>query len=284
MTPTQKVLKILFKVVTEVEIITKDPTTYSVAITGLSQLVQSACIAESRTTAFPAHIFGEFCTPESEIVQEVLIPYLARALHKPPVTRFEEEVRNIHIVALGLIHHKNVIPELTPVIDSVLSVATSEVEGVKISASRVLAVYSLLKLNPPKVVFDTIAAQTRMEPKMDMELLKTINIGLYTLGHQIPTDIIPSLPEGMVQLIQKAKLTYQMVRKTYGIVPTTANFYMTDFLKDLGSGYKANLAWVSAHEQILPRAGYVELGLFLQKYYIDVFQGGFLMYGTDSIL
>ena len=79
-------------------------------------MVQSACIAESRTTAFPAHIFGEFCTPESEIVQEVLIPYLARALHKPPVTRFEEEVRNIHIVALGLIHHKNVIPELTPVI------------------------------------------------------------------------------------------------------------------------------------------------------------------------
>merc|ERR1719295_835611 len=260
MTPTQKVLKILFKVVTEVEIITKDPTTYSVAITGLSQLVQSACIAESRTTAFPAHIFGEFCTPESEIIQEVLIPYLARALHKPPVTRFEEEVRNIHIVALGLIHHKNVIPELTPVIDSVLSVATSEVEGVKISASRVLAVYSLmfvgyqnphlvipvltnvftnpaeatemriaafnslLKLNPPKVVFDTIAAQTRMEPKMDMELLKTINIGLYTLGHQIPANIIPSLPEGMVQLILKAKLTYQMVRKTYSIVlplPTT---------------------------------------------------------------
>ena len=89
-------------------------------------------------------MFGEFCTPESEIVQEVLIPYLARALHKAPQTQMEEEFRNIHIVALGLIHHKNVIPELTPVIDSVLSVATSEVEGIKISASRVLAVYSLM--------------------------------------------------------------------------------------------------------------------------------------------
>merc|ERR1711962_81420 len=197
---------ILFKLVTEVETITRVPTTYSLAITSLSQLVQSACVAESRITAFPAHVFGEFCTPESEIVQEVLIPYLARA------------------------RHKNVIPELTPVIDSRLSVSTSTVEGSRNSAARVLAVWSLmsvgyqnphlvipvltnvftnpaeatemriaafnalLKLNPPKVVLDTIAAQTRMEPQMALELLKIINIGLYTLGHQIPAEVIPTLP------------------------------------------------------------------------------------------
>merc|ERR1712111_206620 len=194
MTPTQKIIKILFKLVTEVEMIAKVPTTYSLAITSLSQLVQSACIAESRITAFPAHVFGEFCTPESEIIHEVLIPYLARALHKVPQTPLEEEVRNINIIALGLIRHKNVIPELTPVIDTRLPVSTSSVEGSRNSAARVLAVYSLmsigyqnphlvipvltnvftnpaeatemriaafsslLKLNPPKFVFDTIAA------------------------------------------------------------------------------------------------------------------------------
>jgi len=320
MTPTQKVLKVLFKLVTEVETITRVPTTYSLAITSLSQLVQSACVAESRITAFPAHVFGEFCTPESEIVQEVLIPYLARALHKSPQTQQEEEVRNIHIIALGLIRHKNVIPELTPVIDSRLSVSTSTVEGSRNSAARVLAVYSLmsvgyqnpqlvvpvltnvftnpaeasemriaafnslLKLNPPKVVFDTIAAQTRMEPQMDIELLKIINIGLYTLGHQIPAEVIPTLPMGMIELIEKAKLAYHMVKKTYGIVPTTAAFYKTEFLKDLGAGYTAQLAWISAHEQIMPRSGYFGLSLFLQKYYIDVFQGAFMLYGSDSIL
>merc|ERR1712029_665708 len=320
MTPTQKVLKGLFKLVTEVETITKVPTTYSLAITSLSQLVQSACIAESRITSFPVHVFGEFCTPESEIVQEVLIPYLARTLHKTPQTKMEEEVRNIHLVALGLIRHKNVIPELTPVIDSRLSVSTSTVEGSRNSAARVLAVWSLmsvgyqnphlvipvltnvftnpaeatemriaafnslLKLNPPKAVFDTIAAQTRMEPQMDLELLKIINIGLYTLGNQIPAEVVPTLPAGMIELIEKAKLAYHMVKKTYGIVPTTASFYKTEFLKDLGAGYNAQLTWISAHEQIMPRAGYFGLGLFLQKYYINVFQGGFMLYGTDSVL
>merc|ERR1719228_2574840 len=71
---------------------------------------------------------------------------------------------------------------------------------------------------------------------------------------------------------------------TYGIVPTTAAFYKTEFLKDLGAGYTAQLAWISAHEQIMPRSGYVGLSLFLQKYYINVFQGGFMLYGSDSVL
>merc|ERR1719369_1889613 len=320
MTPTQKIIKILFKLVTEVEMIAKVPTTYSLAITSLSQLVQSACVAESRITAFPAHVFGEFCTPESEIIHEVVIPYLARALHKVPQTPLEEEVRNIHIIALGLIRHKNVVPELTPLIDTRLPVSTSTVEGSRNSAARVLAVYSLmsvgiqnpqlvipvltnvftnpaeatemriaafsslLKLNPPKYVFDTIAAQTRMEPQMDMELLKIINIGLYTLGHQIPAEVIPTLPMGVIELVEKAMLAYRMVKKTYGIVPTTAAFFKTEFLKDLGTGYTAQLAWISAHEQIMPRAVYVGLSLFLQKYYINVFQGGFMLHGSDSVL
>ena len=199
------------------------PTTYSVAMTGLSQLVQSACISEDRKTSFPAYTFGEFCTPESEIVQEVLIPYLARSLHKEPQTVAEENIRNIHIIALGLLRHKNVITELTPVIEahgSSGSVSLDSVQGSRNEMSRILAVYSLmnsgfhnpnlvtpvlltvftnpaestemriaafnaiLKLNPPKYVFDTIASVTRQEPKMDMELLKVINIGLYTLGHE----------------------------------------------------------------------------------------------------
>merc|ERR1712029_258564 len=111
-----------------------------------------------------------------------------------------------------------------------------------------------------------------------------INIGLYTLGHQIPAEVIPTLPMGMIELVEKARLAYRMVKKTYGIVPTTAAFFKTEFLKELGSGYTAQLAWISAHEQIMPRTVYVGLSLFLQKYYINVFQGGFMLHGSDSVL
>jgi len=318
--PTEQVLNRLFKLVTEVETITRVPTTYSVAMTGLSQLVQSACISEDRKTSFPAYTFGEFCTPESEIVQEVLIPYLARSLHKEPQTVAEENIRNIHIIALGLLRHKNVITELTPVIEahgSSGSVSLDSVQGSRNEMSRILAVYSLmnsgfhnpnlvtpvlltvftnpaestemriaafnaiLKLNPPKYVFDTIASVTRQEPKMDMELLKVINIGLYTLGHET-MERFEQMPESSLSL--KARSAYKIVRKTYGIIPTSANFYKTEFLRELNSGYRAQLAWVAAHEQIMPRSGYVGVTLFLQQHYYDLFQGGFMMAGTDSVI
>ena len=320
MVPTEQVLNRLFKLVTETETITSVPTTYSVAITGLTQLVQSACISEDRKTSFPTYALGEFCTPESEIVQEVLIPFLARTLHKEPQTQMEENIRNIHIIALGLLRHKNVITELTPVIEGSLSgsVSLNSVQGARNSVSRVLAVYSLmnagfhnpnlvtpvlltvfanpsestemriaafnglLKMNPPKYVFDTIASVTRQEPRMDMELLKVINIGLYTLGHESESfERFEMMPES---LSLKARTAYHMIRKTYGIVPTTANFYKTEFLKELNSGYRAQLAWVAAHEQIMPRSGYLGVTLFLQQHYYDLFQGGFMMSGTDSIV
>merc|ERR1719391_1424424 len=82
----------------------------------------------------------------------------------------------------------------------------------------------------------------------------------------------------------KARLAYGMVRKTYGIVPSTATFYKTEFLRALNSGYRATFAWVAAQEQILPRSGYAGLSLFLQQYYVDVAQTGFILSGSDSIL
>merc|ERR1712198_805965 len=259
-----------------------------------------------------------------DIVQEVLIPHLARALHQTPTTVLEENIRNIHIMSLGLLRHKNVITELTPMIESRGQVDLSTVEGARNSVSRVLAVYSLmntgfqhpdlvipiltsvftnpaestemrvaafnslLKLNAPKHVFDTITATTRMEPGMDMELLKVINIALYTIGHDVPMEDAPialeMLPESLVELTTKARLAYGMVRKTYGIFPSTATFYKTEFLRALNSGYRATFAWVAAQEQILPRSGYAGLSLFLQQYYVDVAQTGFILSGTDSIL
>merc|ERR1719494_1463506 len=319
MVPTEQVLNRLFKLVTETETIKSVPTTYSVAITGLTQLVQSACISEDRKTSFPTYAFGEFCTPESEIVQEFLIPYLARYLHKEPQNEMELNIRSVHIISLGLLRHKNVITELTPIIDTLgSSISQDSVAGSRKNVERVLAVYSLLnsgfhnpnlvtpilltvfsnpsestemriaafnallKLNPPKYVFDTIASATRQEPRMDLELLKVINIGLFTLGHD--SNAFERFEQGPDSLTMKAKTAYQMIRKTYGIIPTTANFYKTEFLKDLNSGYRAQLAWIAAHEQIMPRSGYFGLTFFLQEHYYDLFQGGFMMSGADSIV
>ena len=78
------------------------------------------------------------------------------------------------------------------------------------------------------------------------------------------------MPESSLSL--KARSAYKIVRKTYGIIPTSANFYKTEFLRELNSGYRAQVAWVAAHEQIMPRSGYVGITLFLQQHYYDLFQ------------
>jgi len=318
LTPTQEVLERLFKLVTEVEAVKSYPTTYSIAITGLTQLVESACVAESRTTAFPTFVYGEFCTPESPIVQEMLIPYLARSLHQTAVgTPEEENIKNVHIIALGLLRHKNVITELTPVIESPVGLPETPAPS---SLSRLLAIYSLIntgmtnpelvtpillsvftnpaestemriasfnsliKLNPPMYVFHTIASQTQTETSMDIELLKAINIALYTLGHDIPVERFEKMPLSHIELVTKAKNTYAMVKKTYGIIPTTATWYKTEFLAELGTGYMATLNWITGQESVLPKQAFVSLSYFLEKYYLNAVMLGYRLAGADSLL
>jgi len=319
LTPTHEVLERLFKLVTEVETVKSYPTTYSIAITGLTQLVESACISESRTTAFPTSVYGEFCTPESPIVQTLLIPYLARSLHQTNVgTPEEENIKNVHIIALGLLRHKDVITELTPIIES--PVGLPETTPTPSSLSRLLAIYSLIntgmtnpelvtpillsvftnpaestemriaafnsliKLNPPMYVFHTIASQTQTESSMDIELLKTINIALYTLGHDIPIERFEKMPLTHIDLVTKAKATYALVKKTYGIIPTTGSWYKTEFLAELGTGYMATLNWITGQESVLPKQAFVSLSYFLEKYYLNAVMLGYRLAGTDSIL
>jgi len=317
MTPTQKVLERLFKLVTEVETVTSYPTTYSIAITGLTQLVESACISESRTTAYPSFVYGEFCTPESPIVQDTLIPYLARSLHKTNGSPEEENIKNIHIIALGLLRHKNIITELTPIIESpvglpevstgstlsrllatyslintglanpnlvtpiLLSVFTNPAES---SEMRIAAFNSLVKLNPPMYVFHTIASQTQTEASMDIELLKAINIALYTLGHDIPVERFEKMPISHIELVTKAKSTYALVKKTYGIIPTTGTWYKTEFLNQLGTGYMATLNWITGQESVMPRQAFFSLSYFLEKYYLNAAMVGYRLAGADSLL
>jgi len=318
LTPTSVVLERLFKLVTEVETVKSYPSTYSIAITGLTQLVQSACISESRTTAFPTFVYGEFCTPESPIVQDMLIPYLARSLHQTSVgTPEEENIKNIHIVALGLLSHKNIITELTPIIESpvgmpetpapsslsrllaiyslintgmtnpelvtpiLLSVFTNPAESTEM---RIAAFNSLIKLNPPMYVFQAIASQTQTETSMDIELLKTINIALYTLGHDIPVERFEKMPLGHIELVTKAKSAYAMVKKTYGIIPTTGTWYKTEFLAELGTGYMATLSWITGQESVLPKHAFVSLSYFLEKYYLNAAMLGYRIGGVDSLL
>lgn len=303
-TPTENVLKGIFNTITS-DAIKSKPGMYNIAITGFSQLVQQACVSPQGLMQYPTWVFGEFCNPESSIVQEVLIPYLSKESRKSGAS---ENHKNIHIVSLGLLSHKNVIGELTPLIEnskgqdaeltrilalySLANVGRSDPNLVfpifqtllanpaESTEVRIVAFNSLLRLNPPTQVFNTIAHLTHQEPSMNYELLKTINVALYTLGHSIKTTIMPA---AHLELMQKCRDAYALIKKTYGITPSSANYYKTEFLKDFEVGYQGTFSWIASQESILPKNLFMRFKLFMETASMDAFEFGSRVVGVESL-
>merc|ERR1712158_288561 len=91
---------------------------------------------------------------------------------------------------------------------------------------------------------------------MNYEILKTVNIALYTLGHQ---DLNEKLGPADIELINKARVTYRLIKRVNGIVPTSGTFYTSDYLRQLGVGYEAFIAYVANEASILPKSMYAEV-------------------------
>jgi len=76
-------------------------------------------------------------------------------------------------------------------------------------------------MNPSLAVFQRVAAITHQEERMDSELLKVINIALYSIGNEIPTaEMEIQLGSSSIDLINKARTTFHLIRKVNGILPT----------------------------------------------------------------
>ena len=107
MTPNQKVLRELFELVKS-EKVERNQSLWSHAVMALSKLVDNACLAENKNTAYPANVFGEFCNADSEILVREVIPYLQHQLDQAS-SQENPARRNVLITSLGLISHENVL-------------------------------------------------------------------------------------------------------------------------------------------------------------------------------
>jgi hypothetical protein len=281
----------------------------NVAVTSFTKLVQQACISEERKTSYPVYVTGEFCSPDSRIVQEKLIPFLLSKLGSAS----NANERNLYLVALGALSHKNVISELIPYVDG--SVMKTGVRPVT-ELNRLLATYSLgnvgytrpnlvipvlmtifsnpiestemriaafhciLKLNAPATVFQRIATVTRLEPAMDYELLKTINIAMYSLGNQVLTE---QMPPAKIALVTHARMALRMIRRVEGILPTSGTIYTSDFLPKLGIGYEGLLSWIASEASILPKSMYTEVMAVLDQFVVSPLRLGARLAGSENL-
>ena len=308
MYPTTPTLEKLYRAIRS-EKIQSNTISRNVAITSFTQLLQQACMSGDRKWSYPTFVTGEFCNANSRIVKNEWIPYILGEL---AAARTSND-RNIFLVALGTLQHRTVIRELIPYVSGSLA----QQVGHKVTElNRLMATYSLanighaqpnvvvpilmtvfsnpaettemriaafncmLRMNPSTAVFSRIAAVTQQEPSMDLELLKTINIAFYTLANEVPTT---GLEATNVELINKARLTFRLIKRVQGITPTSGTIYKADFMKQLGLGYEAFIAFVASETSILPRSMYTEVTHLLDQWSVSPLRMGYRVTGLDKL-
>jgi hypothetical protein len=308
--PTTQALEKLYQVIRSDKIQQAAMPVRNVAIASFTQLLQQACFSEDRKVAYPTFVTGEFCHPNSNVVKMQWMPYLIGQLSSAR----DVNERNIFLVALGTLQHKDIVRELIPYVSGAL---THQVGQKVTTLNRLMATYSLanighlqpnavvptllnvfsnpseaaeiriaafnclLRMNPTTAAFQRIAAVTQQDPTMSYEILKTVNIALYTLGHQ---DLNEKLGPADIELINKARVTYRLIKRVNGIVPTSGTFYTSDYLRQLGVGYEAFIAYVANEASILPKSMYAEVKYVLDQVSVSPLRLGYRLGGARDLV
>merc|ERR1711962_1415268 len=134
-------------------------------------------------------------------------------------------------------------------------------------------------------VFQRIAAITHQEEKMDPELLKVINIALYSIGNEVhATEMDSSISlSSNIDMINKARRTYYLIRKVNGIFPTSGTIYTTEYMNKMSLGYEEFLAYVASEASILPKSMYTEVRYVLDQHSILGLMMGYRISGSENL-
>ncbi len=304
MIPNQEVLRELFELVTS-EKVRECPLLYNAAIMGYSTLLEKACVSNLRKTSYPVSVFGEFCHPDSEIITEKWIPYLLKDLKNPQTSHAK---KNEIIVSLGLLNHKASIGELIPYVEGSaqdtsklnrlmaaysLSMSNLAREQQHIALPifhailsnpaentelRIAAFNILIRMNPPMSVMHKIVSLTCTEK--NKEILKVINVALATLSLESRNE---QTAESTLTIAKKASLVYPLIKKTEGVLHSSATIFSGDRMRKLGVGFEGVTNWVASNSSFFPRSFYNELTYFMEQLRFTPIAFGLRLEGVKSL-
>lgn len=303
MVPSQEILEEIYQLVTS-PVITECKMSRNVATMSFTTLLEKACLARNRRTAFPTWVMGEFCNPESPILKEKWIPYLLKDLQESQ----EWQRKNDIIVALGMLPSQELVGKLVPLLENQQSVpkmsrflALWSLSNIAIDQPEIIepiyfAIYSnpaeatemrisafnaLLKLNPSVPTLHKIAARTWTE--QDMEVLRAVNTAFETLASETYIKVVNE-NVNVMNLAKKLRVVYPLIKKVQsGILFVSASVFGADFLPKLDVGYESIQQWIMSKKSFLPRDVYWQLTYFLSQYQFNFLQTGYHMEGIENI-
>lgn len=306
-TPSEELLEEVFDLVKSQKV-RDHHRTYHTALLSLSNLMQKACLSSNSQTSYPTSLYGKFCNSESSIINERWIPYLQRELEQTQ----SPELKNVVLVALGLLSHEQIVPVILPILeepydyeqpDNAVSHMTryiavfSLINAGKYHPERVLpvltAIYSnkaerteiriaafnsILTMRPDMATLQKIATLTWSED--DLEVLKVVNTAFYSLSQQVSMQ---QYEPSSSLLVRQARLLYPLIKKEGGAFPSSAFIYTNSFFRKMSAGYERVTNWIGSRGSLLPSSIYNKFIYFFDEYKFSPLEVGVHLCGLETV-
>jgi hypothetical protein len=89
--------------------------------------------------------------------------------------------------------------------------------------------------------------------------------------------------ETTLTLPKKAFLVYPLIKKTPGILPSSATVFTSERLPELGVGYDSQTSWISSNTSFVPRDFYTDLTYFMDQFRFTPLSFGVRLNGAETI-
>ena len=304
MIPTEEVIEELFALI-QSEPIKSCRMTENIARMSLVTLLNKACLNRHRTIAYPTWVLGEFCTPESPIITEKVLPYLVSQMEQTQSWERKNEI----IVTLGMLPRQEVVAKMIPLVEGRLQgqvvpymsrilalwtlaevgkeVQPQVVEPIfysifanpaEVTELRIAAFNALMTLNPSMPVLHKIAARTWVE--QDQEVLKTVNMAFWSMIMNTRPDVTYS---DVNDIVSKVRIAYPLIKKIEGVLPTSGTVYSSDYLYKIRTGYFSIKAWTASKQSFIPKDMYMEFNYIVTQFRFKLFALGIRTEGMENL-
>ena len=299
-TPSVRILDQLFELIKS-PAVTKHELLRSNAQLAFATLLNKVCIDCEKSLRFPEFVYGEFCNSQTSELTTKYIPYLVNQLQSATSSTERQSI----MVTLGALGHESIVSILLPYIEgraekctpveqrvaiySLGSVARRYREVLKPIYSslvhnpsedrtvRIAALSIMLNMEPTMVDFQKLATSTWFEK--DSEFHKFVFSTLKSLSKIEVTEMLEY--RYLRSMCNKARVVFHLAKPVPGVISSTLNYFVAEWLKELQVGYKANGFYSTVSNM---QTVYGKFEYFLQKLKFSPIEFSVSLEGTSQLM
>ncbi|XP_052132925.1 vitellogenin-like, partial [Frankliniella occidentalis] len=282
--PTKQYMDAFFDLIKKSEVQKQQFLNVS-AILSFSNLVRKAQVDNATAhNRYPTHVFGRLNPKKASAVARDYIPYLAQQLKDAAQNEDSHKIQ-VYIRALGNTAHPKILSVFEPYLEGKkaisdfqrLHMVTALNKLAKVSPKiarpvlfrlyqnageaheiRCIAVYLLMKTNPPASMLQRMAEFTNQDPSNEVRAV--VKSAIESAANKLNSNM-------QQELSQNANAAVDMLNATkWGQQYSQAQFWSEDVAGDMNLAYQAALLTIGSDDTLLPRNAFLNLNNNLGGY------------------